>query len=155
MTTRRSLLLSIGGCGILGVSGCIGSADESDPCEKLETEPNYRGWFDDTSNYDGTCDRRGEATVSVQTGTPANNAHWGYTPAAVAVSPGSTVRWEWTGMGGAHDVVAERGDFASGAPTDDKGTVFEHTFPDPGLYKYYCSPHEAVGMKGAIFVALE
>ncbi len=155
MITRRTLLRTIGAVGTFVAAGCLGASDETDSCEKLASEPNYRGWFDNTSNYDGTCDHRGEATVTIQNGVSANNAHWGFKPAAVAVSPGTTVRWEWTGKGGEHDVVAERGEFASGRPTNDKGTSFEYTLDDPGLYKYYCSPHKAVGMKGAVFVALE
>ncbi|WP_336343360.1 plastocyanin/azurin family copper-binding protein [Halalkalicoccus ordinarius] len=35
------------------------------------------------------------------------------------------------------------------------GHTFEHTFDSPGVYKYYCTPHVAMGMKGAIFVGLE
>ena len=155
MITRRLLLKTIGAAGTIGVAGCLSVGGEADSCETLETEPNYRGWLDDTSNYVGTCDHRGTNSVSVQNGAKANNAHWGFKPAAVAVSPGTTVRWEWTGNGGAHDVVAERGEFASGSPTDDAGTTFEYRFDDPGLYKYSCSPHRAMGMKGAIFVALE
>lgn len=69
----------------------------------------------------------------------------------MAASSGTTVTWRWTGRGGGHDVVADNGAFASG----DLVTTADHTFDVPGVYKYYCPPHRATGMCGAVFVALE
>jgi plastocyanin len=34
-------------------------------------------------------------------------------------------------------------------------TRFEVSFDRPGVYRYVCTPHESVGMRGAVFVALE
>jgi halocyanin-like protein len=70
----------------------------------------------------------------------------------VAVSTGTTVVWEWTGEGGAHNVVAEDGTFDSGETVTEAGTTFEYTFEEAGTYTYVCTPHEAVGMKGAVYV---
>ena len=152
IVTRRELLQAIGLAATVGIAGCVASgAEPPTECVELENEPDYKGWFEDVDNYDGTCDMRGQDPVTVTVGAEGNNAFWGFSPAAVAVTPGTTVRWEWTGKGGAHDVVSEKGVFASGDLTDEAG----HTFDSPGVYKYYCSPHEAMGMRGAIFVALE
>lgn len=140
----------------VGLAGCIGRAAEPPTeCVALANEPDYKGWFDGVDNYDGTCDMRGQEPVTVTVGAKGNHAHWGFSPAAVAITPGTTVVWEWTGKGGAHDVASEKGVFASGEPIDEAGHTFEHTFDSPGVYKYYCTLHEAMGMKGAVFVALE
>ncbi|OYR81888.1 halocyanin, partial [Halorubrum sp. E3] len=59
--------------------------------------------------------------------------------------------WEWTGQGGSHNVAATEGAFESDT-VGDEGHTFEQTFEDSGTYTYVCTPHEAVGMKGAIYV---
>lgn len=145
--------------GITAVAGCTGDTDAEatengdsnggdDGGEFLENEPEYDGWFDDVDNYEGTVDARTQATVEVLTGSEGGLA---YTPPAVAISTGTTVVWEWTGEGGDHNVSAEDGSFES-ETTGDDGFQFEHTFEEPGIYEYVCTPHEALGMKGAIYV---
>lgn len=54
--------------------------------------------------------------------------------------------------GGYHNVFDTRGAFESGT-TDEEGFAFAHTFREPGVYKYECSPHVSVGMKGVIVVS--
>lgn len=155
-TTRRELLKGMALMAAISIAGCIGrGAETANNCEKLEPEPNYKGWFEGVENYHRTCDLRGQDRVTVMVGANGNDAQWAFEPAAVAVTPGTTVVWEWTGKGGGHDVVSEQGTFKSGEPTDDASTTFEYTFEEPGVYKYVCTPHEAMGMKGAVFVALE
>lgn len=36
--------------------------------------------------------------------------------------------------------------------TSEKGHTFEHAFEKKGVYTYYCTPHKAMGMKGAVVV---
>ncbi|MFB6074418.1 MAG: halocyanin domain-containing protein [Haloarculaceae archaeon] len=112
----------------------------------------YGGWFDDVSNFDGTVDKRGQDTVEVSVGAQGNGGNLAFDPPAVMVSPGTTVRWTWTGQGGAHNVVADDGSFQSGSPVAEAGTTFEHTFEETGIHKYYCQPHKPLGMKGAVVV---
>jgi halocyanin-like protein len=112
----------------------------------------FDGWFDDVSNVDGVVDRRGNDGVVVEVGVDANGGAFGFGPVAVRVSPGTTVRWEWTGEGGGHNVVADGGTFNSGEPDSSADTTFEHTFEETGTYLYVCTPHEAIGMKGAVVV---
>lgn len=158
--TRREYLKLVGTAtlvGSTGLSGCIstgnvGGVDPDTPM--VEVEPNYRGWFDDVSNYRGTHDLRGREEVRVRVGSKGNLGYYKFDPPAVAVSPGTTVVWEWTGKGGPHNVVAEKGAFDSGDPVETAGTTFEHTFESPAVYRYSCEPHEGMGMKGAVFVAL-
>jgi hypothetical protein len=41
--------------------------------------------------------------------------------------------------------------FDSGTLTEE-GATFEHTFEEPGVYDYYCTPHESTGMIGSVIV---
>lgn len=157
--SRRTFLKAaalVAAVGMTGLAGCSGgqatAADVSGP--KLANEPNYKGYLDDTSNYDYTIDLRYKDAVTIGVGTKGNMGDFGFEPAAVAVAPGTTVTWEWTGRGGAHNVVASQGTFNSGPPVEAAGTTFEYTFDKPGVYIYACEPHEAMDMKGAVFVAL-
>ena len=134
----------------LGMKGAVvvGSGDGSGGSV---AEPNYEGWFDDVANYDGTVDERGSDGVSVTVGAQNGDGPYGFGPAAVRVSPGTTVAWEWNGNGGSHNVVGTDGTFESELVAD-AGHTFSHTFEVPGVYTYYCQPHRALGMKGAIVV---
>ena len=112
----------------------------------------YDGWLDDVDNYDGTHDYTGRDEVTVDVGA-VDGLKFG--PAAILVDPGTTVVWEWTGEGGAHNVVAEEETFDSGETVSEAGTTFEHTFEDVSdgdTFNYLCVPHEAVGMKGAVAI---
>jgi len=142
-------------------SGGSGGGDESDGGSE-ETESggsddggsdsyDFDGWFDDVDNYDGVVDETGSDEVTVEVGSQGNGGAFGFGPAAVAVSSGTTVVWEWTGDGGGHNVVAENGDFES-ETTSEAGFTFEHTFESSGTYEYVCVPHETMGMKGAVVV---
>jgi halocyanin-like protein len=119
-----------------------------------DAEFDFGGWLSDTSNYDGTAvDMRGSGAVTVDVGASANDGAFGFAPPAVWVDPGTEVTWEWTGDGGAHNVVAEAGaDFRSGDPTNEQGHTFTQTFEAANVVTYFCDPHEAMGMKGAIVV---
>lgn len=108
-------------------------------------------WFEGVENYDGVVDRRGESSVEVRVGADGGGGAFAYDPPAVRVSPGTTVVWTWTGAGGAHDVVATTGAFESALreASDERFTV---TFDGDGVDPYYCTPHRALGMKGAVIV---
>ena len=115
------------------------------------SEPDYGGWFDGVSNYDETVDERGSSEVTVDVGVDNGGQPYGFGPAAVRIDPGTTVVWEWTGRGGSHNVVAEDGSFESDLSSEE-GHTFSHTFEEEGVYRYVCTPHQSLGMKGAIVV---
>lgn len=121
----------------------------------LDAEPEYKGWFQGVSNYKGTRDHRDQNEVTVDVGAQGSLGYFKFAPPAIAVSSGTTVRWEWTGKGGPHNVVAQEGTFESGKPVARKGETFEYAFDSPGVFTYYCEPHRGQGMKGAVFVALD
>lgn len=168
-TTRRRALAGIGGSLLsLGLAGCTGSGGtgtETDSSSGGESaggesttdsggdsgleEPDYGGWLDDVDNYDETVDRRDADSVTLSVGAGSNG--YRFDPPAVAVSPGTTVVWEWTGKGGSHNVVGKNADFESEL-TGESGHTFEQTFDSIGVVKFYCSPHKAMGMKGAVAV---
>ncbi|MFC6733881.1 halocyanin domain-containing protein [Haladaptatus sp. DYSN1] len=150
--TRRSYLQGVGALALVGtasLAGCSEATAESGT--KLTTEPGYDGWFNDVGTYRGTFDLRNQSSVTVTVGAKDSLGHFKFAPAAIAVSPGTTVRWEWSGKGGSHDVVALDGGFKS-PMTDRAKATFTHTFDALGIYKYYCTPHRSMGMKGAVVV---
>lgn len=87
-----------------------------------------------------------------------------YTPDTVRVSVGETVRWK-NSADVMHTVTADPAEafkdesvrLPEGAATFNSGNLspsdtFEHTFDVPGTYRYFCIPHEAVGMYGTVIV---
>jgi len=116
--------------------------------------PDWGGWFSDVGNYDGsTVDMTGESEVTVTVGAQGNGGGFAFDPPAVHVDTGTTVKFEWTGEGGGHNVVEQGGStLDSGAAVAEAGVNYEHTFESGGMFKYYCSPHQGLGMKGGIVV---
>jgi len=105
-------------------------------------------YLSNTPNYDGTIvDETGSGSVTVGVGADGQLI---FEPAAIRISTGTTVTWEW--QGGVHNVVAEDGTFDSGAAVGDPNTTFEHTFDSAGEWAYFCEPHVFAGMKGYVIV---
>jgi len=141
--TRREALRGVAGLAAVGVAGCLGGDDDRD----IESDT-YGDWFAGVDNFDGTDDWTDEDAILVAVGAAGGLA---FDPPAVRVETGTTIIWEWTGQGGGHNVVAENGAFESETHRDS-GTQFEHTFGEPGVYRYLCTPHQTSGMKGAVHV---
>jgi halocyanin-like protein len=121
----------------------------------------YGGWFTADAeggavdNFDGTTvDETGSDEVSVEVGSEANGGTFGFGPAAVRVSPGTTVTFEWTSN--THNIVVqnqpEDADWGGDEEVNNEGYSYSHTFETEGVYTYYCQPHLSMGMKGAIVV---
>ena len=143
--SRRRILRGAGAALAAGaVAGCTGGG--SGNADSID------GYLSDANNYDGTVvDMTGESEVTVAVGAGNGLA---FDPAAVRVDAGATVTWEWTGRGGRHNVVAVEesastfeSDLASG-----KGVTFRRTF-ESGPQLYFCNPHRAQGMYGAVAIA--
>ncbi|WP_135854194.1 halocyanin domain-containing protein [Halorussus salinus] len=144
---RRTFLK--GAAGLAGVAAV--GAGASAPAAAQSA---FGGWFENVSNYDGVVDKTGNSEVTVEVGAKGNNGNFAFGPAAVRVDPGTTVVWKWTGKGGSHNVVAENGSFES-KMTGSSGHTFSQTFEEKGISKYACTPHKAMGMKGAVVVGSE
>lgn len=106
------------------------------------------------------------ATVEVKlVQTPAGDAY--FDPAGIHIAAGDTIRW--VQVSGFHSITAyhPRNDNhelripESAVAWDSdvlladypkRGAAFEHVFTVPGVYDYFCKPHEMAGMVGRIVV---
>jgi halocyanin-like protein len=165
--TRRTFVggtvaLAAGMAGCSGGGGTASGEGESSEGTSDETQTADNGSGDsapseaeeylaDTGNYDGVVDETGASEVTVTVGTEANGGNFGFGPAAVRVSPGTTVVWEWNGLGSSHNVVDEDGAFESELSAED-GYTFSQTLEESGVVQYYCTPHRTMGMKGVVVV---
>ncbi|WP_336326537.1 cupredoxin domain-containing protein [Halovenus sp. HT40] len=112
-------------------------------------------------NHDEGSPEEPSATAEVSLQTEGDQHH--FAPHMVWVEPGGTVTW--VSESGQHDAVAyhpDNGDkplrIPEGAESWDSGLLteagetFSHTFETEGVYDYFCTPHEAVGMVGTVIV---
>ena len=87
-----------------------------------------------------------------------------YEPASITVPKGATVTWKNVSSV-PHTITTDQSKAAnmsdasvpSGAQPWDSGSVnggqsYSHTFDVPGTYRYFCLPHESLGMVGTIVV---
>ncbi|MFB6096811.1 MAG: halocyanin domain-containing protein [Haloferacaceae archaeon] len=143
--SRRAFLRTAAGATVAsGVAAGNAAAQE---------QPQFGSWLQGVDG--GFKDARGSEEVTVQVGADGNGGAYAFAPAGIWVDEGTTVKWEWTGEGGAHNVVGNSGpasDMNSGSPTAEQGVHFEHTFESGGITEYYCNPHQGLGMKGAVAV---
>jgi halocyanin-like protein len=173
-TRRRDVLRATGIAAAAALAGCSGGSgdggdsgddggsgdggdEESTPTPESTSSGDsggssqFDGWLDGVKNFDGVADETGSDAVSVKVGVDNGDQPYGFGPAAVKVSAGTKVTWEWTGKGGSHNVVDNDGAFESELVTDE-GHTFSYTFEETGTFKYYCSPHKTLGMKGVVVV---
>ena len=109
---------------------------------------------DNSANlYEGEAsDQTGNSEVTIAVGGGEGLA---FDHPAVLVDSGTTIVWEWTGEGGAHNVVSADNsatEFTSGDAQNGADITFSQTFEESGNQLYFCSPHQAVGMYGAVIV---
>ena len=160
--SRRRALSLAGGTALGSLAGCLDAFDPRDGTDGngegfVDTtdvpEPEYGHWFDGGVDYAGTVDRRGEEEVRIDVGGGASGLR--FDPAAVWIDYGTTVRWVWTGEGGAHDVVTYDGPAALESElTDEAGHEYAVTVTeaDEGITRYVCRPHQLIGKHGVLVV---
>lgn len=160
--TRRTVLggtvavaAGVAGCSGGGGSGSDGDGSTDEPTGTPAGDGGSTDAIDEylsnTNNYDGVVDETGAAEVTVTVGSEANGGNFGFDPAAIRVSTGTTVVWEWNGLGSSHNVVDEDGSFESELVAEE-GHTFSQTFEESGTVEYYCTPHRTMGMKGVVVV---
>jgi halocyanin-like protein len=159
---RREFLRTAGGATAAGagvaVAGPAAAQEEDGDGDGQQGPIDYGGWFSDVPYWGGdgsTVDATGQEEVTIDVGAGSNGLAFG--PAAVHVDPGTTVVWEWTGRGNAHNVVADS--VPSGIEAFDSGTPmtsgsYEVELPGDanGIATYYCNPHLGQGMLGGLAV---
>ena len=155
---RRDFMRAAGGASVAataaaGAAQPAAAAEEGGGSGGGNLEPDFGAYLDDANLYESAEDLRDQDEVTISVGAGDGLA---FDPAAVWISPGTTVTWEWTGEGGAHNVVANEGpaDLNSGDTVSEAGATytFEFTEDHAGITTYYCNPHETSGMKGGIAV---
>jgi plastocyanin len=173
---NRRTVLGASGAALLGVlAGCNSPSGGDDDTDGVETTAapdttaadttTAAGDSDATPGADqlgGPDDLQSAATVDATVLDADQGAGQNvFTPAVVWVEQGATVTWNIAD--GSHSVTAYHPDndktlrvpedaavFDSG--TLSAGNTFEHTFDTPGVYNYYCRPHEGLGMVGLVVV---
>jgi halocyanin-like protein len=162
--SRRRYLAGTGAALTIGtLAGCSGGGDGSDGSDgsggssgnAAEDVPDeIDEYLSDARMYEGTImDFTGQDEVTVQVG--AGDIGYAFSPAAIRIDSSTTVVWEWTGEGGAHNVESveeSESDFSSGNAVAEEGETFEQSFDNTGIQLYRCTPHQANGMLGAIEV---
>jgi len=146
MSTRREFLAATGTVLAAGV----GAGALARPARGAETV-DLSEWFAETDDTGEVVDATGEPEVTVAVGASGNGGSFAFDPPVLRVDPGTRVVWRWTGAGGSHDVVAEDGTFESGT-SSTAGETFEWTPGSRGVVRYACTPHRALGMRGAVVV---
>ena len=117
--------------------------------------PDFGSYLEDANLFDGSNvkDVRDSDSVTVSVGAGDGLA---FDPPTIWISSGTTVTWEWTGRGGAHNVKNNEGPASldSGSPVSEEGATYEYQFTeeDAGITTYKCVPHEGQGMKGGVAV---
>jgi plastocyanin len=72
-----------------------------------------------------------------------------FDPANITVPVGTTVTW--ADVSGSHTTTSYDGLWDSGRRLE-VGESYSFTFNQPGVYRYYCVPHESAGMIGTVVV---
>ncbi len=79
--------------------------------------------------------------------------NFGYVPAVLTVTAGTTVRWTNTAALTPHTSTSDAGSTEVwDSLTINPSGVFTHTFDTPGIYGYFCTIHGAALMHGFIVV---
>lgn len=66
------------------------------------------------------------------------------------IDVGGSVRWVW--RIGSHTTTSRTGLW--NAPLNSSQRTFTYTFNQPGVYEYFCIPHELMGMVGTVRVRI-
>jgi len=149
--TRRGVLTTgtgaVVGLAATTASGTVGAQTDA-----------YGGYLSEEGTWEGeTADATGAEEVTIDVGAEGNNGNFAFDPPAILIEPGAAITWEWTGAGGAHNVLHDVDDplFRSGDPVQEEGATFEFTFEEAGVYPYVCVPHRSLQMKGVVVVGEE
>jgi len=136
MTRSRNALLAI----VVGVSLVASACAPSAPAATTARPTQSESARPATATPAATTSSD-DKTVVVQLGE-----HF-FDPSSIMVKVGTTVIWRNNGQQ-VHDIHARDGSFDS--PLLNPGNTFTFTFNKPGLYRYYCIPHEGDGMIGQV-----
>ena len=148
--SRRAFMRTAGGAaaaaGAATATAGTAAAQEVEPDWPSATQGNVGSY----------TDARGQDSVTISVGAGSNGL--AFDPTLVWVDEGTTITWEWTGAGGAHNVQTVDGggpaSLDSGDPVGEEGATYEYetSSEDAGITHYHCVPHTAVGMHAGLAV---
>jgi plastocyanin len=100
---------------------------------------------------------RGDEPVEIEMHGLADGSDVWFDPIGLHVEPGRTLRWTNRNAGNVHTATAYPRRIPDGAAAWDSDYLmpdesFTLTLAVPGVYDYYCIPHEHAGMVGRIVV---
>ena len=151
---RRDFLRTAGGVagGATAATAAAGTAAAQEGGGGGTTQPVFPSYVDGAAGGEYS-DMRGSSEVTVEVGAGSNQV--AFAPTNIWIDPGTTVNFEWVSNG--HNVLPNTqpegaGWEGSGEALEDEGFTYSHTFETGGMYTYFCSPHEQLGMVGAIAV---
>jgi plastocyanin len=103
-----------------------------------------------------------EEPVTVRMRSDADGGHVGFDPVGLLIQPGRTVRFlceanyhttsAYHPANTAHSLRIPRTAQPWSSDVLQPGDVFEVTLSTPGVYDYFCVPHEEAGMVGRLIV---
>lgn len=112
----------------------------------------------------GARTARAADPIEIVMGGRPDGSHVWFDPIGLHVEPGQTIRWINRDAGNSHTATAYHPDNfgrprripSAANPWDSDyllpGESFSITLTKPGVYDYYCVPHEHAGMVGRIIV---
>lgn len=160
--TRRRVLRATGIAVGTSLAGCTGGESEQ-TTEQAHADEDQHGTESDHQEGSGhghgsIGDPVEHATVKMTT----EDGEYHFEPHIVRVKKGGTV--SFVNESGSHSSTAYHPDndgplrmpdsataWDSGS-LSDAGEEFEHTFQTEGVYDFFCTPHESVGMVGSVIV---
>jgi plastocyanin len=80
----------------------------------------------------------------------ADDATLSWSPVSVAVMPGESVTWTFTGTSQAHNVASNSANWTLSTPIQSNHAPVTYTFPATGDYAFICQVHS--GMTGTVYV---
>jgi plastocyanin len=78
-----------------------------------------------------------------------------FSPAAITIAAGTTVRWTWASTARDHNVTPDGTEPARSGDLIDGPATYTYQFNTPGTYRYYCELHGSpggAGMSGTVTV---
>jgi len=147
--TRRAFMRTAGGATV-----AAGAATATTGTAAAQEEQPVWPSGASSGNVGSYQDARGQGEVTVSVG--AGDSGLAFDPTLLWVDPGTTITFEWTGNGGAHNVQTVEGPASldSGDPVGEEGATYEYetSEEDVGITHYHCVPHTAVGMHAGLAV---
>jgi len=147
--TRRAFMRTAGGATV-AAGAATATAGTAAAQEEQPVWPSGAS----SGNVGSYQDARGQGEVTVSVG--AGDSGLAFDPTLLWVDPGTTITFEWTGNGGAHNVQTVEGPASldSGDPVGEEGATYEYetSEEDVGITHYHCVPHTAVGMHAGLAV---